>query len=74
NYTTNAMYTSYCVALQGNGTTNADNNTLNISGCHFSYTGVDNYNSVIKAAADASGNNTNTIIVSDCTSDNKVTL
>ena len=73
NYTTNAMYTSYCVVLQGNDEYKAENNTLDISGCEFSYSGVDNFNSVIKAVSDVSGAGNNTITVVDCTYDNKVT-
>ncbi len=73
NYTTNAMYTSYCVALQGDGTNKAENNKLNISGCTFSYSGVDNFNSEIGSVVDRSGENTNnTINVSDCTYNNGV--
>ena len=73
NYTTNAMYTSYCVALQGDGTNNSENNTLNISGCEFSYSGVDNFNSSIKAVYNSDNTTGNTISVVDCTYDNKVT-
>ena len=73
NYTTNALYTSYCVALQGDGTNKAENNTLNIRGCEFSYSGVDNFNSEIKAVSDESGAGNNTITVVDCTYGNKVT-
>ena len=73
NYKTNAMYTSYCVVLQGDGTYKAENNTLNIRGCEFSYSGVDNFNSVIKAVSDVSGAGNNTITVVDCTYNNKVT-
>jgi hypothetical protein len=72
NYTTSAMYTSYCVALQGDGTNNSENNTLNISGCEFSYSGVDNFNSPIKAVYNSSNAINNTITVVDCTYDNKV--
>ena len=73
NYTTNAMYTSYCVALQGDGTNKAENNKLNISGCTFSYSGVDNFDSEIGSVVDRSGENTNnTINVSDCTYNNGV--
>lgn len=72
NYTTSAMYTSYCVALQGDGTNNSENNTLNISGCEFSYSGVDNFNSPIKAVYNSSKAINNTITVVDCTYDNKV--
>lgn len=67
------MYTSYCVALQGDGTNNSENNTLNISGCAFSYSGVDNYNSTIRAVYNWSDAGNNTITVEDCTYDNKVT-
>ncbi|MBO5235076.1 MAG: hypothetical protein J6B27_05135 [Alistipes sp.] len=72
NYTTNAMYTSYCVALQGDGTNNSENNTLNISGCAFSYSGVDNYNSTIKAVGNHEYNGANTITVDNCTYGEKV--
>ena len=72
NYTTSAMYTSYCVALQGDGTNNSENNTLNISGCEFSYSGVDNFNSSIKAVYNSSNGINNTITVVDCTYNNKV--
>ena len=72
NYTTNAMYTSYCVALQGDGTNNSENNTLNISGCAFSYSGVDNYNSTIVAVGNHKYNGANTITVDNCTYGEKV--
>lgn len=73
NYTTNAMYTSYCVALQGDDTNKAENNKLDISGCTFSYSGIDNFNSEIGSVVDRSGENTNnTINVSDCTYNNGV--
>ncbi len=74
NYTTSAQYTSYCVALQGDGTNNSENNTLNISGCAFSYTGVDNFDSTIKAVSNSEHAVNNTITVVDCTYDSKVTL
>ena len=67
NYTTSAMYTSYCVALQGDGTNNSENNILTISNCEFSYSGVDNFNSTIKSVYDHRNTTTNTITVSDCT-------
>ena len=67
NYTTSAMYTSYCVALQGDGTYNSENNTLAISNCEFSYSGVDNFNSEIRSVYAHGHTNTNTITVSDCT-------
>ena len=66
NYTTSAMYTSYCVALQGDGTYNSENNTLAISNCEFSYSGVDNFNSEIRSVYAHGHTNTNTITVSDC--------
>ena len=66
NYTTSAMYTSYCVALQGDGTYNSENNTLAISNCKFSYSGVDNFNSEIRSVYAHGLTNTNTITVSDC--------
>ena len=72
NYTTNAMYTSYCVALQGDGTYNSENNTLNISGCAFSYSGVDNYNSTIIAVGNHQYNGANAITVENCTYGEKV--
>ena len=67
NYTTSALYTSYCVALQGDGTYNAENNELAISNCEFSYSGVDNFNSEILSVYAHEYTNTNTITVSDCT-------
>ena len=67
NYTTSALYTSYCVALQGDGSYNSENNTLAISNCEFSYSGVDNFNSNIKSVYNHTHTNTNTITVSDCT-------
>ena len=67
NYTTSAMYTSYCVALQGDGTYNSENNTLAISNCEFSYSGVDNFNSEIRSVYAHGYTTTNTITVSDCT-------
>ena len=70
NYTTNALYTSYCVALQGDSYNKAENNTLNISGCSFLYSGIDNFNSEIKSVDDVS--KANTISVSDCTYGEKV--
>ena len=72
NYTTSSMYTSYCVALQGDGTNNSENNTLNISGCAFSYSGVDNYNSTIWAVGNHNYNGANTITVDNCTYGEKV--
>ena len=67
NYTTSALYTSYCVALQGDGSYNSENNTLAISNCEFSYSGVDNFNSEILSVYAHGYTNTNTITVSDCT-------
>ena len=72
NYTTSALYTSYCVALQGDGTYNSENNELAISNCEFSYSGVDNFNSPIKAVYNSQSAINNTITVVDCTYDNKV--
>ncbi len=72
NYTTSAQYTSYCVALQGDGSNNADNNTLNISNCDFLYSGVDNFNSTIKAVYNSDKTTNNTIEVTDCTYGEKV--
>ncbi len=70
NYTTNAMYTSYCVVLQDDGYNAAENNTLVIDNCEFLYNGIDNFNSVIKGAADVSGSNT--VTVTNCTYGEKV--
>ena len=68
NYTTSAMYTSYCVVLQGDGSSYAaENNVLSISDTKFSYSGVDNFNSKIYSVSDVSNSNTNQIIVSNCT-------
>ncbi len=72
NYTTSSLYSSYCVALQGDGTNNSENNTLNISGCAFSYSGVDNYNSTIWAVGNHKHNGANTITVDNCTYGEKV--
>ena len=72
NYTTSAQYTSYCVALQGDGTNNADNNTLTIDSCEFLYSGVDNFNSKIRAVY-VSGNTTdNDVYVSNCAYGDKI--
>jgi hypothetical protein len=70
NYTTNSMYTSYCVVLQSDGAYAAENNTLVIDNCEFLYSGIDNFNSVIKAAVDVSGSNT--VTVTNCTYGEKV--
>ena len=72
NYTTSAQYTSYCVALQGDGTYNSDNNTLTIDSCEFLYSGVDNFNSKIRAVY-VSGNTTgNVVYVSNCAYGEKI--
>lgn len=71
NYTTNAMYTSYCVALQSDGYNVAENNTLVIDNCEFLYSGVDNFNSVIKAVANLGTGNT--VTVTNCTYGEKIT-
>ncbi len=65
NYTTSAMYTSHCVALQSDGTNVAENNTLVIDNCEFTYSGVDNFDSGIYAVTNNGTNNT--ITVTDCT-------
>ena len=73
NYTTNALYTSYCVALQGDGTNNSENNTLVIDNCEFLYSGIDNFNSSIYSAKDVcKGNTGNTVTVTNCTYGEKV--
>ena len=73
NYTTSALYTSYCVALQGDGTNNSENNTLVIDNCEFLYSGIDNFNSSIYAAKDVcKGNTGNTVTVTNCTYGEKV--
>lgn len=61
NYTTNSQYSSYCVALQNDGSYVAENNTLNISGCEFLYTGVNNYGKIIYNYANLGTNNTVTL-------------
>ena len=43
-----------------------------ISGCEFSYSGVDNFDSDIKAVYNSPNGINNTITVVDCTYDNKV--
>jgi len=69
-YNTYENYTSHCVALQGDGTNIAENNTLVIENCEFSYTGTDNYNSSINAVYN---NGTgNTITVTNCTYGEKI--
>ena len=70
NYTTNAMYTSYCVALQNDGTSVSENNTLVIDNCEFSYSGVDNFDSTIYSVTDNGTNNT--VTVTNCTYGEKV--
>jgi len=59
------MYTSHCVALQSDGTNVAENNTLVIDNCEFTYSGVDNFDSGIYAVTNNGTNNT--ITVTDCT-------
>ena len=70
NYTTSAQYTSYCVALQGDGTYNSENNELTIANCEFLYSGVDNFNSPIYAI----GNNglNNIISTTNCAYGDKI--
>ena len=70
NYTTSALYTSYCVALQGDGTYNSENNTLVIDNCEFLYSGIDNFNSSIYSVKDLGTGNT--VTVTDCTYGEKV--
>ena len=64
NYTTSALYTSYCLAFQNDGTYTAQGNTLNVKESKFDYIGVDNFNSEIKSIYN--GHSSNTISVSDC--------
>ena len=71
NYTTNAQYTSYCVVLQDDGAYAAENNNLAIDGCEFSYTGVNNFNSVIYSVKDV-GSKNNTVTVINSTYNNGV--
>ena len=70
NYTTSALYTSYCVALQGDGTYNSENNTLVIDNCEFLYSGIDNFNSQIYSVDDLGIGNT--VTVTNCTYGEKV--
>lgn len=70
NYTTNAMYTSHCVALQADSYNVAENNTLVIDNCEFKYSGVDNFNSKIYAVTNS--NDSNTVTVTNCTYGEKV--
>ncbi len=73
NYTTSALYTSYCVVLQSDGYSVSENNTLVIDNCEFKYSGVDNFNSSIYAAKDVcNGNTGNTVTVTNCTYGEKV--
>ena len=72
NYTTNALYTSDCVALQNDGASISENNTLVIDKCSFSYSGVDNFNSEIGSVSNLGINNT--VTVTDCTYGEKVTV
>ena len=70
NYTTNAMYTSHCVAMQADSYYAAENNTLVIENCEFKYSGVDNFNSKIYAVTNY--NDSNTVTVTNCTYGEKV--
>ena len=70
NYTTNALYTSYCVALQSEGSNVSENNTLVIDNCEFKYSGVDNFNSPIYSVEDLGTGNT--VTVTNCTYGDKV--
>ena len=70
NYTTSALYTSYCVALQSDGSSVSENNTLVIDNCEFKYSGVDNFNSSIYSVDDLGTGNT--VTVTNCTYGEKV--
>lgn len=70
NYTTNALYTSYCVVLQSDGTNIAENNTFVIDNCEFEYSGIDNFNSTIYGCDDLG--NENTVTITNCTYGEKV--
>ena len=72
NYTTSAQYTSYCVALQGDGANNADNNTLTIDSCEFLYSGVDNFNSTIRAVYVSKNTEDNDVTVLNCAYGEKI--
>ena len=72
NYTTSAQYTSYCVALQGDGTYNSDNNKLTIANCEFSYTGIDNFDSPIYAVYVSNKTTGNDVNVSNCAYGEKI--
>ena len=72
NYTTNALYTSYCVVLQSQGSNVSENNTLVIDNCEFKYSGIDNFNSTIKGVDDFGTGNT--VTVTNCTCDAKVVI
>jgi len=70
NYTTSAMYTSHCVALQADSATVSENNTLVIDNCEFKYSGIDNFNSEIYSVTDRGTGNT--VTVTNCTYGEKV--
>ena len=70
NYTTSALYTSYCVVLQGEGSNISEHNTLVIDNCEFKYTGVDNFDSQIYSATDRGTGNT--VTVTNCTYGEKI--
>lgn len=72
NYTTSAQYTSYCVALQGDGTYNSDNNKLTIANCEFLYTGIDNFDSPIYAVYVSNKTTGNDVNVSNCAYGEKI--
>ena len=71
NYTTSSQYTSYCVALQNDGSYASENNTLNISDCEFLYSGENNYSKIIYDYSDEGINNT--VTITNCTRGNGVT-
>lgn len=70
NYTTNALYTSYCVVLQRDGYTVAENNKLVVNNCEFLYSGIDNFDSKIYSVSDLGTGNT--VTVNNCTYGEKV--
>jgi len=70
NYTTSALYTSYCVVLQSDGYSVSENNILVIDNCEFLYSGVDNFNSPIYSVDDLGTGNT--VTVTNCTYGEKV--
>ena len=70
NYDITAQYTSYCVALQDDGSTYSENNTLVIENCEFAHTGNNELGKIYSV-----GNNgiNNSVTVTNCTYGEKVT-